>query len=411
MISEWKKAMKDDQTELVVIGISHKTSTVQDREILQIDRKNIGPALDYFKALPAVKEVVIISTCNRLEFYFVIEKDCEIFSLLEDFYSGKIKEIPSKLFYKYKDVDAASHLFRVIAGLDSMILGEYQVQGQIKDAYSIACSEKTAGTILHKLFHAAFRTGKSIRSQTKIGNGNQSVSGIASKILKIKLGKTDYITIIGVNQNTRIIAKELYDAGFINLVFVNRTLFKAEELAEKYKGRAFNLECLEQAILSSKCIISSTGAPGFIIDSHLLNRIYLQNKQLKLLIDIALPRDINTEGLTKEIEVIDLEGLKKYLAETRKDVAEDIPAAERIIADEVKVFAVWSEYCKNTRMSMIEEKIELLRLQVLNEMKTGISEDEVQLLDKFSHSLVHRMKSTINQAVNLNLVESDIQES
>lgn len=403
--------MKDDNTELVVIGISHKTSTVREREIFQIDRKNIGQALGYFKSLPVVKEVVIISTCNRLEFYFVIKKDVEVFSLLEEFYSGKSKGIPSKLFYRYKDVDAARHLFKVIAGLDSMILGEYQVQGQIKDAYSIACAEKTADTILHKLFHAAFRTGKSIRSKTKIGNGNQSISGVASKILKVKLSKTDRVTIIGVNQNTKIIAKELYDAGFTNLVFANRTYFKAEELAEKYNGNAFNLEFLEEAIINSKCIISSTGAPGFIIDSNLLNKIYLQKKQLKLLIDIAVPRDINTEGLTKDIEVIDLEGLKKYLDEARNDVVEDIPAAERIIADEAKIFEAWSESSKDARMSMIEEKIESLRLQVLNDMKTRISEDELQLLDKFSHSLVHRMKSTINQAINMNLVESDIHES
>lgn len=401
--------MISGKSEISVIGISHKTSTISEREIYQISRKKIREALAYFNSIPGVEGIVIVSTCNRLEFYFVTEQGTDPFMLLEDFYSKtKIKIMSYNQFYIYNDIDAARHLFKVITGLDSMVLGEYQVQGQIKDAYSIACSEKTADKILHKLFHAAFRTGKTVRSQTKIGNGNQSLSGVAFKIIKDKLTEKDAVTIIGVNQNTKIIAKELFEAGCSHLIFVNRTLYKAEELAEKYNGRAFSLDFLDEAITGSKCILSCTGAPGFIINPEIINKIYTRENLPKLLIDMAVPRDINTEGLTKEIEVVDLEGLKKYLEDEKKEISVHIPEAESIISDEANIFEAWNESQKDETLSLIEEKIESIRLQLLNEAKQVTSEEELQLLDRFSHSLVHRMKSTINQAVKMSLVETSI---
>jgi glutamyl-tRNA reductase len=389
--------MMSDELKLVVIGISHKTSTVSEREIFQINRKKIREALIHFKSIESVEGVVIISTCNRLEFYFVLKQNTNPFLLIKDFYSeDRTPIIPRSQFYFYEDIDVARHLFKVVTGLDSMVIGEYQVQGQIKDAYSIACSEKTADKILHKLFHAAFRTGKEVRSKTKIGSGNQSISGVAFKILKEKLNRTDSITIIGVNQNTKIIAKELFKEGFSHLIFVNRTFYKAEELAEKYNGHAFGLEFLNEAITNSKCILSCTGAQGFIINSDLINKVHSRMNLPKLLIDMAVPRDINTDGLSNGIDVIDMEGLKKYLEDEIKEITLDIPAAEKIIADEANIFEAWNESQKDDTLCLIEEKIESIRLQLLNEAKLEASEDELQLLDRFSHSLVHRMKSTIN---------------
>jgi glutamyl-tRNA reductase len=404
--------MTYDESILLVIGISHNTSTISEREIFQINRKEIRKALGYFKSISGIEGTVIVSTCNRLEFYFVIAREIDPFLILKDFYLiNKVKIISRDHFYTYRDTDAAQHLFKVITGLDSIVVGEYQVQGQIKDAYSIACAEKAPDKVLHKLFHAAFRTGKAVRTETKIGNGKQSLSGVAVNVLKKKLTRTDQITIIGVNQNTKIIAKELFEAGFSNLLFVNRTFYKAEELAEKYNGKAFGLDSLEVAIVDSKCVLSCTGSPGIIINSDLINRIYSRRNLPKLLVDMAIPRDINTEGLTKGIEVVDLEGLKNYLNEEKKEIAVDIPVAERIIADEVNIFEVWNESQQDDNLGLIEEKIEKIRLQLLNEARLKISEDELRLLDNFSHSLVHRMKSTINQAVKMSLVETSTEES
>jgi glutamyl-tRNA reductase len=395
-------AMNTEISKLIVVGINHKTSTISEREIYQINRKEIRAALNYFKSIKDVEGTVIISTCNRLEFYLVLKPEVDPFSILNNFYCRNNiidKPLNKKLFYLYNGIDTAKHLFKVAAGLDSMLTGEYQVQGQIKDCYSIACSEKTADKILHKLFHSAFRVGKAVRTRTKIGSCNQSLSGVAFKIIKEKLKKEDVITIVGVNQNTKIIAEKLSRAGFSHLLFVNRTLHKAEELADKYHGLAFSLDYIEEPLISSKCVFSCTGAPGYIITSDLINNIYTRIKQPKLLIDMAVPRDINAIGLIKDIEVVDLEGLKKYLEEEKKESSLDLPEAERIILNEANLFEVWNEFLLDDSLCIFQEKIETVRLQLLDETRMKVSGIEIDLLDKFSRSLVHRMKSIITQAV------------
>jgi glutamyl-tRNA reductase len=402
--------MDNETLQLFVVGINYKTSTISDREIFQINRKEISYSLNYFNCRKEVEGVVIVSTCNRLEFYLVLAQNAQPFDIVNDFYFEKKKISANQkqnLFYIYSGTEVASHLFKVITGLDSMLLGEYQVQGQIKEAYSLACSQKSADKILHKLFHTAFRVGKNVRSKTKIGSGKQSLSGIAFQIIKEKIRKEDVITIVGVNQNTKIIAEMLYNHGFTHLIFVNRTLYKAEELAEKYNGLAFDLDNLHEPLIISKCIFSCTGSADYIINSDILNHSYSKSRNPSLIVDMAVPRDINTDGINKEIEIIDLEGLKKYLAVQKSEIEFDIPFAQKIISDEVNIFEVWNEYQKDDYLGVFAEKIESIRLRLLDETKLQVSEDELLLLDKFSRSLLHRMKSTITQTM---LLDNELQE-
>jgi glutamyl-tRNA reductase len=397
--------MKKEKLKLVVIGISHKTSSISDLELFQLNKNEIREALKNLKSLNGVEGVAIISTCNRVEFYLSINKNTSHVTLISTYYENKIGINASKrkeLFYNYYGTEAANHLFKVICGLDSMVLGEYQIQGQIKEAYSLACSEKTADKILHKLFHAAFRIGKSIRSKTKIGSGKQSVSGVAFQILKEKLSKNDTIVLIGVNQNTKIIAEKLNASGFSNLIFVNRTLYKAEKLADQYSGQAYELKKIENALLNAQCIFSCTGAPGYIIHSELIKRIYRKSNHLEIIIDIAVPRDIETNGIPNEIHVFDLEGLKTYLKNQEKEIALDLPIAIKIINDEIKLFEAWSESQSDETIAYYDEKLESLRLQFMNETKEELSEEEYQMLDKLSRSLLHRIKSTIHQVIKTN---------
>ena len=397
--------MDNETLQLFVVGINYKTSTVSEREIFQINRKEISHSLNYFNSREEVEGVVIVSTCNRLEFYLALKQDALPFDIVTDFYFEKNKisvDQKQNLFYIFSGTNVASHLFNVIAGLDSMLLGEYQVQGQIKEAYSLACSQKSADKILHKLFHAAFRVGKNVRSKTKIGSGKQSLSGVAAQIIKEKLKKEDIVTIVGVNQNTKIIAELLFNAGFSHLIFVNRTLYKAEELAEKYNGLAFSLDRIQEPLISSKCVFTCTGSTDYILSSEIINATYNKSHCPSLLIDMAVPRDINTNEIIKDIEIIDLEGLKKYLEVQKTDIEIDIPLAQKIISDEVNIFEVWNEFQKDDYIGVFAEKVESIRLQLLDETKLQVSEDELHLLDKFSRSLLHRMKSTITQTVIMN---------
>ena len=394
--------MNKEISKLVVIGVSHKTSTLAEREKFQINKKDMPGALLSIVSINGVEGVVILSTCNRLEFYLTINPEVEPFSIINHFYRRKgITETPvnEKIFYLCNGISAAKHLFKVTAGLDSMLIGEYQIQGQVKDAYSIACSQNTADKILHKLFHSAFRVGKAVRTKTQFGSCNQTLSGVAFKIIKEKLKKEDAITIVGVNQNTKIMAEKLTQAGFLHLLFVNRKLYRAEEMADKYNGLAFSLDDIEEPLISSKCVFTCTGAPGFIIDAELINKVYSKNKQPKLLIDMAAPRDINTKGLKNDVEIIDLEGLKKYMEKEKEETAFAIPEAEKIIMGETCVFEAWNESQKDETICLLDEKMELARLQLLDEMSLQSSVSELEILDKFSKSLSHRMKTVFTQTI------------
>jgi glutamyl-tRNA reductase len=390
--------MSTEISKLTVIGISHKTSSVSERERFQINKKEIRKALNYFKEIKDVEGIVIISTCNRLEFYMVSKPDVDSSLLINDFYcKNGISDfkIHQDQFYLYKGIDAAEHLFNVASSLDSMLLGEYQIQNQVKDAYSLACSEKTTEKILHKLFHAAFRAGKAVRTKTKIGSCNQSLSGVAFKIINERIKKEDVVTIIGVNQNTKIIAEKLYKAGYIHLIFVNRTLHKAEELADKYNGIAFSLDCIEEPMISSKCIFSCTGAPGFIITPDIINKVHQKANLPKLFIDMAVPRDIDTRGLRYKIELIDFEALKKYLENQKEEISSILPEAKKIISEETSTFEAWSEYQTDEIINQLNEKIERARIELLNDLELQYSAEEFELLDKFSRTFLHRIKPII----------------
>jgi glutamyl-tRNA reductase len=391
--------MSIQTNQLVVVGINYKTASIAERELFQINKKEMPAVLNYFNSKPGIDGVVIISTCNRVEFYLAVKSNIDPFSIIANYYFDE-KEIDTKskrnLFYTLKQTEVAKHLFSVISGIESMLFGEYQIQGQIKDSYSIACSENAVDKFLHKLFHAAFRTGKSVRSKTKIGTGKQSLSGIAFQLIKENLNLDEHITIIGVNESSKILANKLHGFGFKNLNFVNRTLFKAEELSHKYNGKAFKLNQLKQALLNSSCLFTSTGAPGLIVKSEQLKE---NTDSLKLIIDMAIPRDVDTSELKEDIKVFDLEGLKKYLADQTSEITSDLPIAEKIIADEASIFEVWNDAQKDDILGQFSEKVELLRLQLLDETKVQFCDHEVKFLDKFSKSLLHRVKSVYNQAI------------
>jgi glutamyl-tRNA reductase len=397
--------MNEENFQLIVVGINHKTSTIPEREVFQISKKEISGALNYFYSRKEVEGVVILSTCNRLEFYLVVKQNIDSFSIIKDFYfDNKQIDAESKreLFYVYNQSDVARHLFRIVSGLESVVLGEYQIQGQIKDSYSIACSEKTADKILHKLFHAALRTGKSVRTHTALGSGKQSLSGVAYQLINDVIKKEDTITIVGVNENTKIIAKKLNKSGFTNLKFVNRTHYKAEELAEKYNGTAYSLDRIEEPLSKSKCLFSCTGSPEFVINSNQLNKIHEETNHLELIIDMAIPRDVETKGISQDIKIFNLEGLKIYLEKQRNKSTADLSLAEKIITDEANIFEVWSEAQKDDVFAPFVEKIELIRQQLLDETNAQLSEEEFQLVDRFSRSLIHRLKATVNQALRTN---------
>lgn len=394
--------MKKNNLIISVIGSNHHTATIEDRELLEIDKKDIKHSLNSIISNDAVESVLILKTCNRLEYYLLISRDKEPFDIISTFYKqerGIDIENKRDVFYVYNGAEATRHLFRVISGLDSLVVGEYQIQGQVRDAYSIACDVKTMDSVLHKLFHAAFRCGKAVRSKTSLGEGKQSVSGVASGLFLENCNPKDNVTIIGVNENTRIIASELKSAGFKNLTFINRTLYKAEIMAEEYGGEAYPLDKIMYILSNTDAVYSCTGAPNYIVNSQMLHSLAKRNIGPKLIIDMAVPRDFNTSGLPEHIKTFDIGDLKEYLSKQSEKKAKDFPKAEKIIEDEVKVFSAWTEFSGSELLEPFAEKFEITRLQIMDEFASRFAAKDMELVDKLTKRMLHRLQATFINAL------------
>ncbi|MHC4946505.1 MAG: glutamyl-tRNA reductase [Planctomycetota bacterium] len=301
---------------LTVCGINHESATLAEREPFQINRHELVPALKEMCDIRGVNECMILSTCNRFEAYLVLHEEEEPFTILREFFilfRGKDPKEARKHFYVRHGTTAARHLFRVTSGLDSMVLGEYQIQNQVREAYSAACSVKAPGKLLHRLVHQAFRAGKAIRTQTQVGAGRMSVAGMAVGVIKERMEAKEPVLMVGANENIRIVAEGLKAAGFKRFVFANRTAYKADKLATRYGGEGHGLDDLPGLMAGAACVVSCTGATGFIIDSAMLETLVKKGSHPRLCVDIAVPRDIETSAEAAAtgfpIDIVDLEDL------------------------------------------------------------------------------------------------------
>ncbi len=384
---------------LAVCGISFRTATLSEREAFHIGRSDLVPAVKLFKTLAGVREVTILATCNRLEIYMFLDEGADSFVTTCEFFR-RLKGVEAadkrKLFYIRHGSTVARHLFRVIAGIESLVLGEYQIQSQVKEAYSAACSAKGAHKALHKLFHSAFRVGKAVRSRTSLGAGQYSVSGVALRILKDRIEKNEKVLIVGVNESTRIVAAGLSSAGFENLLFANRTASKAEKMAVRFGGEGIGLDDVPGLVARSRGILCCTGAPGAVISARTLERASARGHHPSIIVDMAVPRDVERPtrpGNPAEdaTEFVDLEDLKVHLETEEKERQADLPLAERLIEDVVATFQVWMESAFDQGVANLAKEFDRIRRKCLDEARGHFSPDNTAELERFSRLLMQNL--------------------
>jgi len=336
---------------LVAYGINHKTLTLKRREPLQIGRDEIAEATAVFGNLDGIKESVIVSTCNRVEFYFVAKKTTVPFEPVKTFYQIFKKLDISDLtdsFYSKKNKHVVSHLFSVASGIDSMVLGESQILGQLKDAYSSACAVKTTGKIVHRLFHQSFRVGKMVRTETEMGKGACSVSSAAVDFLKSKIDKLKKPTIlfVGINQIINLAASKLKKLNNNKMMFANRTLNTAVEFAARYNGTGHSLDKLKPLIGTADIIITCTGSKEPVITKEIIDSYLNSSPDRKItLLDMAVPRDVEIDNdYNPAIEVYNLEDINQHvkLRQQQRELA--IPQAQKIIDRKLSEFQYWFDH-------------------------------------------------------------------
>ncbi|AEH45280.1 glutamyl-tRNA reductase [Thermodesulfatator indicus DSM 15286] len=387
---------------IIIIGLNHRTAPVEIREKLAFAKKEVDP-LNLFLQVPVIREVLFLSTCNRVEIILVTRNPEAAPSMIKEVW-GKANHVEVNLFdqhlYYFYNQEAVRHIFKVASGLDSLVLGEPQILGQLKDAYRQAAERRATGVILNRLLHKTFSVAKRIRSETGIGSHAVSVSYAAVELAKKIFGELrgKQAMLIGAGEMAELAAQHLLSHGVENLVVANRTLSRAIELAKHFKGEAISLDELEDYLLKVDIVISSTGAPHYIIDKNQVKKLMRPRKMRPLFfIDIAVPRDI--DPAVNDIEnvfVYDIDDLKTVIEENLAFRRKEAIKAERIIEEEVIKFTNWLEQLEiYPTIVALRQKAEEIRKKelekTLSHLKTKLSDEDREAIEILTKSLVNKL--------------------
>ncbi len=327
--------------ELLCLGLNHRTAPVEVRERFAVGLTKLGEASNELVALAEASEGVVISTCNRTEFYLAAEDAQAAFLLIETRLAEKIHLDSSVAahFYRKEKNEAARHLCRVVSGLDSMMLGETEIFGQVKQAYGSALEAGATGTILNKLFQRAFGVGKKVRTETSIQEGSTSVGNVAVDLAEKIFGhlKNSEVMILGAGEMSRITAQSLVSRGARSIFVANRSFDRAQELATEMGGSAVRFDDWQKVLERVDVVISSTGAPHAIVQRADVEKARRARKYRPLFfIDIAVPRDIDPAvGEIEEVYLYDIDTLEQLAEEARTRRLLQIEECERIIDHEL----------------------------------------------------------------------------
>lgn len=323
---------------LFVAGISYKTAPVELRERLAVNPARLGCAGCLLRAGGGLSEIVLLSTCNRIEIYGVSDRPMRNPAGLFDFLGAGALDVSPYLYF-HEGAAAASHLLSVASGLDSMVLGETEITGQVKQAYQHAQQARLTGRVLNRLFQKALQTAKAVRTKTSIGRGATSVGSVALELAEKIFGgdlSGRSVMIIGAGKMGEACLRHLAKRGVKSVLVSNRSYERAENLAAEFKGRAVRLEDSLQAMVEADIVISSTGAPQLILMRPDIERVMASRRDRPLaLIDIAVPRDIDPAAQqVAGVYLYDIDDLQEIVRENVKNREQELALCHSIIAEE-----------------------------------------------------------------------------
>ena len=327
---------------IVLIGVNHKTAPIELRERIAISREDLPEATRALAAVPGVSECMIVSTCNRVEILAAVESpDTDLIAFVHRHF-GLDPAILAPHIYEHRDQQAVRHLFRVAASLDSMVVGEPQILGQVKDAFAVARSSGTISGQLEHLLQSAFAAAKRVRTETAIGSNSVSIASVAVELARKIFGSLNGRTVflVGAGKMSELAARHLVQQGAGAILVTNRTQERARQLAEPFNGRVIPFDQLYEAATEADIVISSTGAPHPIFRrEHGQAFMHRRRNRPMFFIDIAVPRDVdpamnNLDG----IFVYDIDDLQAVAASHMAERSAQAGDAETLIAAEVERF-------------------------------------------------------------------------
>jgi glutamyl-tRNA reductase len=398
---------------IIAVGLTYKTAPVEIRERLTFHPESLGDAMKALKEKKSILENVILSTCNRTEIYAVVDQlhtgRYYIKEFLSEWFGINQDEFSSYLFI-YEHDGAIEHLFKVACGLDSMILGETQILGQVRSSFLLAQEKNTTGTVFNELFKQAITLAKRAHSETEIGANAVSVSYAAVELAKKIFGTLDnkHVLVLGAGKMGELAIQNLYGNGASKVTVINRTYEKAEDLANRFNGQARTLQELQCALVEADILISSTGSNDFVVTKDMMEQVEKMRKGKPLfMVDIAVPRDLDPAIAELEsvflYDIDDLEGIVEANMQERKKAAAHIML---MIESGIVEFKKWLNMLGVVPViSALREKalgIQAETMKSIERKLPNLTEREKKVLNKHTKSIINQLlKDPILQAKEL----------
>lgn len=378
---------------LWVLGLNHQTAPVELRERVAFDGGSLPAALGALRALPQVEEAALLSTCNRTELYAIAEDGQALANWLATHAEGL-----DAYLYRHRDADAVRHLFRVATGLDSMVLGEPQILGQVKDAWSVAREHGALGNRLDRLFQQTFAVAKRARTDTRVGANPVSVASTAVRLAQESFSRLSESTVllVGAGETIELAAKHLSESRVRRLLIANRTLAHAQELASRHGGYALPLTEIERHLSEADVVFSATAAREPVIVRTQVEQALLKRKHKPMLLfDLAVPRDIEADiaGLT-DAYLYTVDDLERAVEDNRRSRREAADAAEAIIELQVARYVeILQASGRQEPLKRLRAHGEAAREDVLAKARQQLANgrDPDAVLEFLAHSLTNRL--------------------
>lgn len=371
---------------ILVVGLNHKTANVEIRERLAFNGPRLEEGIFNLKKIPGVKEVAVLSTCNRVEiFTYVNNTDSaaeNIKNFLSEFHNTARSDFEKSL-YAYSDFDAVRHILRVGSSLDSMVVGEPQILGQLKDSFDFALSKKTTGVFLNKLMKKAISTAKRVRTETRIAENAVSISftavELAKKIFTDLSGKS--FMLLGAGEMAELAARHLVSNGVTDVKVANRTYERGCELAGEFNGKPVKFEDFLNELLHTDIIICSTGASTYVLHKADMQRVMKERRHRPVfIIDISVPRNIDPEiNKIDNVYLYDMDDLQEVVDTNMLERRKEAEKAEKIIDEEVDKFTRWMSSLDSVpTIVALRQKAEEIKNEEIEKFKNKFPETDAE---------------------------------
>lgn len=387
---------------IVVVGLNHKTAPVEVREKLSFPEATVSEALRKLMSYDGIKESLILSTCNRVEIYASVDDSAKGADRIKKFisdYHGLSPDVLENSLYIHPDAQGARHVFRVASSLDSLVVGEPQILGQLKDAFDIALKTKTTSTVLNKLLKKAISVAKRVRTETRLAEGAVNISFAAVELARKIFGSLQEKTVmlLGAGEMAELAARHLLNNGVATIMVANRTFERAVELANEFKGSAVRFEDFPAEMVMADILICSTGAPNYVVKHDMTAKVMKERRHKPIfMIDISVPRNIDP-GVDKidNVYLYNVDDLQGVVDTNVQERQQEAAKAEEIVSQEVETYLQWERSLDAVPTIVdLREKVEDIRKRELEKtlcQLNGISDDHKRAVEILSQAIVNKI--------------------